>query len=258
MAERRMFAKSIVESDAFLGMSHAAQALYFHLSMQADDDGFINRTFSVMRAVNASQSDMDELVNNGFIIPFETGIFAIKHWKMNNYIQKDRYKPTAYTEEKSMLNLKRSGAYTYATDEDEQLSFDMLDFVSESEQPQETDKNVVRISVTEACEKIYKAYPRKQGKAKGYEYVVAYLTNGRKLSGLSGRMKYNHEQLYCAVREYQFNCEDSHTEQKYIQMYSTFMSKSVIEYIENSEKGYKEYMRRTYGDEWQRIKFVYY
>lgn len=258
MAERRMFAKSIVESDAFLGMSHAAQALYFHLSMQADDDGFINCTLSVMQAVNASTKEMDELAGKGFIMQMGDGIYVVKHWKINNIIQKDRYKPTTYTEKKSKLNCKCNGAYTYAIDEIEQLSFDMSDFISEAEQTQESDKNIVRVSVTEACEKIYKAYPRKQGKAKGYEYVVAYLTNGRKLSGLSGRMKYNHEQLYCAVREYQFNCEDSHTEQKYIQMYSTFMSKSVIEYIENSEKGYKEYMRRTYGDEWQRLKFIYY
>lgn len=257
MAERRMFAKSIVESDAFLGLSHAAQALYFHLSMQADDDGFINCTLSVMQAVNASQKEMDELAGKGFIMPMGDGIYVVKHWKINNIIQKDCYKPTTYTEKKSKLNCKCNGAYTYAAIEDEQLSFDMLDLASESEEMQETDKNVVRISVTEACEKIYKAYPRKTGKAKGYEHINAYIVNGRKIAGF-GRIKYNHEQLYCAVREYQFNCEDNHKDKEFIQMFSTFMNKTVIEYIEKSEKGYKEYMRRTYGDEWERIKFVYY
>lgn len=257
MAERRMFAKNIVESDAFLGMSHAAQALYIHLSMQADDDGFINRTLSIIRAVNASQKDMDELVENGFVMPMGNGIYVIKHWKMNNYIQRDRYKPTAYTEEKSMLNLKRNGAYTYAAEEEEQLSFDMPETENNTVSSAPEDENTVRVSISEACDKIYKVYPRKQGKAKGYEHIKAYIVKGRDTVGL-GRIKYNHEQLFCAVREYQFDCEDNHKDKEFIQMFSTFMNKTVIEYVEKSEKGYKEYMRRTYGDGWERLKFVYY
>ena len=112
MAERRMFAKTIIDSDAFVDMPLSTQALYFHLSMRADDDGFINNPRKVQRMIGASDDDMKVLIMKRFIIPFESGIVVIKHWKIHNYIQKDRYKPTVYTEEKAMLTSKNNGAYT--------------------------------------------------------------------------------------------------------------------------------------------------
>ena len=105
MAERRMFAKSIIDSDAFLDMQQTAQLLYFHLSMRADDDGFINNPKSIMRNVRCSEDDLRLLVERKFIIPFENGIVVIKHWKIHNYIAKDRYKETKYKEEKDLLIL---------------------------------------------------------------------------------------------------------------------------------------------------------
>lgn len=112
MAERRMFAKTIIDSDAFLDMPLSTHALYFHLSMRADDDGFINNPKKVQRMIGASDDDLKLLVAKRFIIPFESGIVVIKHWKIHNYIRSDRYKPTNYTEEKAMLETKKSGAYT--------------------------------------------------------------------------------------------------------------------------------------------------
>ena len=112
MAERRMFAKTIIDSDAFIDMPLSTQALYFHLSMRADDDGFINNPKKIQRMVGASDDDLKVLIMKRFIIPFESGIVVIKHWKIHNYIQKDRYKPTVYAEEKSMLTSKDNGAYT--------------------------------------------------------------------------------------------------------------------------------------------------
>jgi hypothetical protein len=112
MAERRMFAKTIIDSDAFIDMPLSTQALYFHLSMRADDDGFINNPKKIMRMIGASEDDLKVLCLKKFIIPFESGIVVIKHWKIHNYIQKDRYKQTVYSEERSRLSLKENGAYT--------------------------------------------------------------------------------------------------------------------------------------------------
>lgn len=112
MAERRMFAKTIIDSDAFIDMPLSTQALYFHLSMRADDDGFINNPKKIQRMIGASDDDLKVLVMKRFIIPFESGIVVIKHWKIHNYIQKDRYKPTVYAEEKKMIEVKENGAYT--------------------------------------------------------------------------------------------------------------------------------------------------
>ena len=112
MAERRMFAKTIVLSDAFLDMPLSARCLYFTLGMLADDDGFVNSPKSVMRQVGASMDDMNILLTKKFVLSFDSGVIVIKHWRIHNYIQKDRYKETKYLEEKSELCIDDNGAYT--------------------------------------------------------------------------------------------------------------------------------------------------
>ena len=112
MAERRMFAKTIIDSDAFLEMPATTQMLYFHLSMRADDDGFINNPKRIIRMTGASEDDMKILLSKSFVIAFETGVVVIKHWRINNYLRNDRYKPTVYEDEMSQLNVKENGAYT--------------------------------------------------------------------------------------------------------------------------------------------------
>ena len=112
MAERRMFAKTIIDSDAFLDMPLSAQALYFHLSMRADDDGFINNPKKTQRMIGCNDDDLKLLVAKRFIIPFESGIVVIKHWKLHNYIAKDRYKKTVYEKEKAMLIEKDNKVYS--------------------------------------------------------------------------------------------------------------------------------------------------
>ena len=107
-----MFAKTIIDSDAFLDMPLSSQSLYFHLSMRADDDGFNNNPKKVQRMIGASDDDLKLLVMKKFIIPFENGIIVIKHWKIHNYIQKDRYRETVYQDEKAMLQTKENKAYT--------------------------------------------------------------------------------------------------------------------------------------------------
>lgn len=112
MAERRMFAMTIIDSDAFLDMPPSTQLLYFHLSMRADDDGFINKPKSIMRLCRCNDDDLKLLVAKKFIIPFESGIVVIKHWKIHNYIAKDRYTETKYKEEKATLMLDENKSYT--------------------------------------------------------------------------------------------------------------------------------------------------
>lgn len=113
MAERRMFTKKITESDAFLDMPSSSQMLYFHLSMNADDDGFVNNPKKIQRMCGAADDDFKLLLAKRFLLSFESGVIVIKHWKMHNYIQSDRYKPTDYIEEKEMLGIKPNKAYTF-------------------------------------------------------------------------------------------------------------------------------------------------
>ena len=115
MAERRMFAKTIIDSDMFLDMPLSTQSLYFHLSMRADDDGFINNPKKIQRMIGASDDDLKVLVMKRFILPFDSGVVVIKHWRMHNYIRNDRYKETVYQDEKSQLLLKENGSYTELT-----------------------------------------------------------------------------------------------------------------------------------------------
>ena len=110
-----MFAKTIIDSDAFLDMPMSAQCLYFHLAMRADDDGFINNPRKIMRMIGAGDDDAKILLAKRFLIQFETGVVVIKHWRIHNYIRNDRYKPTVYKEEMAMLQQKDNGAYTLDT-----------------------------------------------------------------------------------------------------------------------------------------------
>ena len=112
MAERRMFAKTIIDSDAFLDMPLSTQALYFHLAMRADDEGFVNNPKKIQRMIGASDDDCRILASKRFILTFQSGIIVIKHWKIHNYIQSDRFKETVYLEEKTMLALDDNKAYT--------------------------------------------------------------------------------------------------------------------------------------------------
>lgn len=113
MAERRMFAKTIIDSDAFLDMPATTQLLYFHLSMRADDDGFINNPKKIQRMVGCSDDDLKLLLAKQFILAFESGVIVIKHWKIHNYIRGDRKKETVYPEEMALLEVKDNGAYTF-------------------------------------------------------------------------------------------------------------------------------------------------
>ena len=172
MAERRMFAKTIIDSDAFVDMPLSTQALYFHLSMRGDDDGFINNPKKIQRMIGASDDDLKLLILKRFIIPFDSGIVVIKHWKIHNYIRNDRYKPTVYTSEKAMITSKENGAYTevdtvgipngYQMDTQYSIGKDSLsqDSVVEDNTPPAPPSD----TVSQEFNELWELYPRKEGK----------------------------------------------------------------------------------------------
>ena len=113
MAERRMFTKKVTDDDNFMALSSSAQALYLHLSMSADDDGFCNQVAISMFKAHASVQDLQALLEKRYIYQFDNGVIVIKHWRMANALRKDRYTPTAFKEELAMLDIKKNGSYTW-------------------------------------------------------------------------------------------------------------------------------------------------
>lgn len=116
MAERRMFTKQVTDDDNFMLLSSPAQALYLHLSMSADDDGFCNQVSLSMFKAHASISDLQALLDRRYVYQFENGVIVIKHWRMANALRKDRYTPTVFQEEMKNLGLKENGSYTWLPD----------------------------------------------------------------------------------------------------------------------------------------------
>ena len=118
MAERRMFKKTLIRSAGFMVLSRAAVLLYLYLCIEADDDGFVENAAAVQRSCRCSQKHLQELVDGGWVIPFESGVAAITHWHMHNKIPKDRYKPTDRQKERASLTLSKDGVYTFCMQDD--------------------------------------------------------------------------------------------------------------------------------------------
>lgn len=116
MAEKRMFSSNVIDSDAFLDMSPTARLLYYDMGMRADDDGFIDSPKKIMRIIGASDSDLKELIDNGFVLRFDSGVIVIRHWYVNNRVRRDTYHETIYTEEKSRLLLEKNNVYQLRND----------------------------------------------------------------------------------------------------------------------------------------------
>lgn len=116
MANKRMFSIDVTETDSFLEMPLTAQALYFHLAMRGDDDGFVSNPRSIMRVTGCSENDLKTLVESGYIITFRSGVIVISDWKVNNYLRGDRYKPTTFQNELSMLTETANKRYVLGSD----------------------------------------------------------------------------------------------------------------------------------------------
>lgn len=109
---RTMFSSAVLRDDRFLSLSASAQMLYIQLSLDADDDGFVGNPQSVIRICGCSDADFSALVERRYILTFDSGICVIKHWRMNNTIRADRYRPTNYTDEWEQIEMKGNKAYT--------------------------------------------------------------------------------------------------------------------------------------------------
>lgn len=225
MAERRMFAKTIIDSDAFLDMPLSTQALYFHLGMRADDDGFVNSPKKIQRAVGAAEDDLRILISKNFIIPFESGVVVIKHWNINNYIQNDRYHPTAYVEEKEMLYQKDNRSYSlldtgcihdgYRMDTQTRIDKNSL-----NNNIYNGDSASAKSAEIDAFfEKIWKLYPRKKGKGQ---------VKRRQKQRL---MELGDEIARCIER---YKAETVGKDEQYIMYGSTFFNSGYIDYLDTN------------------------
>ena len=243
MAERRMFAKTIIDSDAFLEMPISARLLYYDLAMRADDDGFINSPKKIMKFVGATNDDMNILILRKFIIPFDNGVVVIKHWRIHNYIRKDTYNETAYKEEKALLELDENKAYRMT-------NFDAVDgsltqvrlgkdsignnicsnSLSDSEQKE--DKKSQKEEIEKNFKIIYDSYPKKIGKARGFDLYKGWL-KGRDISGR--KVKLTNKQMWDAISKYKREIENNGTELQYVKQFDTFMNKSILDYVEDEE-----------------------
>jgi len=193
MADKRMFSKSIIDSDAFLEMPQTSQLLYFHLSMRADDEGFVGSPKKIMRMIGANDDDMRILIGKRFVIAFESGVIVIKHWKIHNYIQSDRFKPTNYQEERATLYVKSNKAYSEVDKTLENQPRIQNGYKMDTQirlDKNRLDKNSIDIYVQE-FEEVWKEYPRKQGKSSACKaYIKARKDETSKEDILHGLQEY--------------------------------------------------------------------
>ena len=176
MAQRRMFNKAITNNDNFLEMPSSSQNLYVHLSMNADDDGFIDNWKSIMRMTRSNDDDMKILIAKQYVIPFESGVIAIKHWKLNNYLQKNRYTPTIYQQEIQQLNIDEHNGYILDTScihsiDKLSLEENSLDKISKNENRLEIF-NSPDNEYEKEFEQLWELYPNKKSKKKALGYYI--------------------------------------------------------------------------------------
>ena len=236
MAEKRMFSKQIIDSDAFLEMPLSTQALYFHLSMRADDDGFLNNAKKVMKIIGANQNDYDLLVAKSFIIQFSDGICVIKHWRINNYLRKDRYTETIYQEEKAMLTMQPNGRYSLKDSIREMDDFPVgIPLVDCSDTQNRIDKNREEKNSIYSAEKlhdeqslddffesIWKLYPIKKGKGQ--------VSTSRK----KALQKIGYDQIGRCVDRFLKDMSDSGRDRKYWMHGSTFFNSGYVDYLDEN------------------------
>ena len=236
MAEKRMFSKQIVDSDAFLEMPLSTQALYFHLSMRADDDGFLNNAKKVMKIIGANQNDYDLLVAKSFVIQFPDGICVIKHWRINNYLRKDRYAETIYQEEKACLTVQPNGRYSLrnAAESDDDLPLG-IPVVNQSDTQYRIEKNREEKNSIYSAEKlhdeqslddffesIWKLYPIKKGKGQ--------VSTSRK----KALQKIGYDQIGRCVDRFLKDMSDSGRDRKYWMHGSTFFNSGYVDYLDEN------------------------
>ena len=233
MAERRMFAKTIVTSDAFLDMPPTARCLYFTLGMFADDDGFVNNPKSIMRQVGSTTDDMNILIAKKFVLVFESGVIVIKHWKIHNYIQSDRYHDTKYKEERAMLTLDGNKAYVQMDTpciHDVSISDTEVRLGKDSIGKDRIDKSIVQ----EEFDKLWSIYPKKQGKQNAYKAYEKARKDG-----------VTYEDVEQGIKAYAEYVKDK--DAQYIKMGSSFFNQRAWQDDWSIRNGYSRTDEYNYG-----------
>ncbi|MDB7616286.1 replisome organizer [Enterococcus faecium] len=251
MAERRMFAKTIIDSDAFLDMPLSTQALYFHLSMRADDDGFINNPKKIQRMVGCGDDDLKLLMAKRFILVFESGVIVIKHWKIHNYIRNDRYKPTLYQDEKALLADKDNKAYTFAEElskHDEKLG---IPDDNQAVYQMDTQVRLGKDRLGKDSKEIKDVTPSKKSKAKPIRHKYGeyknVLLSDEQMEKLKTEFPNDYQERIERLSEY---CESSgKTYKNYLATIRSWARKEKSE-PKNASSGYKRTGRREKLPEW--------
>lgn len=230
MADKRMFAKSIVDSDIFLEMPISARLLYYDLGMRADDDGFVDSPKKIMRIIGASTDDMNILIARKFIIPFDSGIVVIRHWRINNYLRSDRYTESIHTDEKSTLAMDDNKAYlthNEAISRGIPLGIPMVGTEKKRIEEKSKDNNSSnlkkqhQIDVENFFESVWAIYIRKEGK------------NSVTQKAKEEIFKVGFERMEKCIKKYAQMKQGS--DKKYILMGSTFFNGRYKDYLEEEK-----------------------
>lgn len=219
-----MFSKKVTDTDTFLDMPLSTQALYFHLNMHADDDGFIDNTKTIQRMIGSSDDDRKLLVAKQFLLPFENGLVVIKDWRVHNYIQGDRYHKTQYINEKSQLIVEENNMYTRRVQDvsnmdtqvrlgKDRLGKDRKNILSGSNEPDST--RIQKSERDQIFETIWKLYPKKSGKA-----------NAKKDFDKAIKSGVDPELIKSKLEEYLKQIKAKQTPQQFIKQGSTWFHQS--------------------------------
>lgn len=209
-----MFTKKITDSDQFTTMPPSTQCLYFHLCMGADDEGFSNNIRIALFNSHATTDDFNTLVNKQFIIPFDSGVIVIRHWRLHNYIQSDRFHETKYLEEKQQILLQENGMYTECIQDGYKLDTQI------SEDKYSKDNNIYNGDLDAFFEKIWSLYPKKKGKGNVSK------TQKKKLYDLGL------EKISLCIERYVSYVSDK--DPKFIMYGSSFFNSGYIDYLDEN------------------------
>ncbi len=226
MAQKRMFDKTITNSDEFLELPDSSQVLYFHLSMNADDDGFVNNWKSIIRMTGTKQDDLKLLIAKSFIIPFESGVIVIKHWRINNFLRKDRYTVTKYQEELSMLKVNDNQEYVWLTNGQPSIEKNRI----------EKNNNIILVEqiITFMNELAGTSFSSKTKKTRSL--INARLSEGFTIEDFKDVINYKYYEWYKNPVTFQNGVKSD----KYYRP-NTLFSTKFEEYLEQYKKEYKEH-----------------
>lgn len=231
MANRRMFSLDVVDTDKFLDMPATSQNLYFHLGMRADDDGFVSSPKKITKLVNCGDDDLEVLVSRGFIIKMGDGIVVIRHWKQNNYIQSDRYKPTVYQNQLELLAVD-NGVYELDTGCIQDVSKTEAQYSIGKERIEKERKAYAAVGFrtsshgmkfyeySSSFDVFWKIYPRNQNKKIAYNAYLERINDSEE--------RFSEPELLQCATAYADYCEKEHIDIGKIMLPSTFLRSSEL------------------------------